>query len=72
MFWKWAYSLDIVQFAFLKDRCTDNLAGRMEDIRKEVIISREEASMGTSEIHQQIESMGLGDEMDVGSEREGR
>lgn len=43
----------------------------MEDIRKEAIISREEACVGTSEILPQIEPTGLGDGKDVGSEGEG-
>lgn len=71
VFWAWAYSSDVFKFTFSKDRCADNLKSRMEDIRKEAIISREEVHVGTLEILPQIEPTGLGDGMDVGSEGEG-
>lgn len=54
------------------DRCADNLKSRMEDLRKEAIISREEARVGTSEILLQTESTQLCDGVNVGSEGRGR
>ena len=46
----WVYHSDAISLTFSKDHSADNIKSRIEDMRKEVIISREGAgaSVGAS------------------------